>query len=178
MLIAGTRSMETRGRRAPLERMAPYRKSQRGMTLMEVMVASAIGLVVTSAMLLLMANTLGSGARTIEMTRLQQEMRAAMQMMTRDVRRASYTSEAILCFGNSDCSTDGTFANGLPGDITINNDNDCFIFEMDRDHDGDATVDAPGGFRWRNVSGIRNSDNTVRGRDVWRRRSVDERQSR
>lgn len=129
-------------------------RTQRGMTLIETMVALAIGLVVTLAMVAMMANTLGTGTRTIEMSHLQQEMRAAMQMVSRDVRRAAYNAEAIKCFGNFDCATDGTFPNGLTGDITLNADNDCFIFEMDRDHDGDPTDDSPGGFRLRTAGGI------------------------
>ena len=132
------RTVKTPGKGAPRERMAPCRKSQRGVV---------ISLIVTSAMVMLMANTLGTGTRTIEMTRLQQEIRAAMQMMTRDVRRANYNAEAILCFGNYDCGTDGTFVNGLPGDITISAGNDCFTFQLDRDHDGDSTTDDAGGFR-------------------------------
>jgi prepilin-type N-terminal cleavage/methylation domain-containing protein len=126
---------------------AAGRKRQRGMTLIETMVALVIGLIVAGAMLTMMANTLGTGTRTIEMARLQQEMRTVMQLVTRDVRRSAYNAEAIRCFGNIDCGSDGTFPNGLPGEITINAANNCFLFEMDRDHDGDPTDDAPGGFR-------------------------------
>lgn len=129
-------------------------RGQRGMTLIESMVAMAVGLVVAGAMIGLMANTLGSGTRTIEMARLQQEMRAAMQLITRDVRRSAYNAEAIRCFGNIDCANDGTFPNGLTGDIVISDANDCFLFEMDRDHDGDPTDDPPGGFRRVVVNGI------------------------
>jgi type II secretory pathway component PulJ len=124
---------------------APAR--QHGLSLIETMLALAIGLVVTGAMVAMMANTMGSGTRTIEMSRLQQEMRAAMQLITRDVRRSAYNAEAILCFGNLDCATDGTFPNGLTGDLLISSANDCVVFELDRDHDGDPTNDAPGGFR-------------------------------
>lgn len=120
---------------------------QQGISLIETMLALAIGLVVTGAMIAMMANTMGSGTRTIEMSRLQQEMRAAMQLITRDVRRSAYNAEAILCFGNLDCASDGTFPNGLAGDLQISNANDCLVFELDRDHDGDPTNDAPGGFR-------------------------------
>jgi type IV pilus assembly protein PilW len=123
------------------------RGQQRGIGLMETMIAMAVGLVVTAAMITLMANTMGSGTRTIEMSRLQQEMRAAMQLITRDVRRSAYNAEAILCFGNLDCGSDGTFAHGLAGDVVLSSDNDCVIFEMDRDHNGDPTDDPPGGFR-------------------------------
>jgi len=127
---------------------------QRGISLIESMVAMVVGLVVAGAMVGMMANTLGTGTRTIEMSRLQQELRTAMQLISRDVRRAAYNAEAIRCFGNIDCARDGTFPNGLPGDIALNASKDCFLFEMDRDHDGDPTDDPPGGFRLRSVNGI------------------------
>ena len=99
--------------------MTAGRRRQAGLSLMETMIAMAVGLVVTAAMISMMANTMGSGTRTIEMSRLQQDMRAAMQLITRDVRRSAYNAEAILCFGNLDCGADGTFPNGLAGDLVL-----------------------------------------------------------
>ncbi len=128
-------------------------QTQFGWTLIETMIALAVGLMITAAMIGMMANTLGTGTRTIEMSRLQQELRIVMQFVSRDVRRASYNAEAIRCFGNLDCATDSTFPNGLPGEITLNSANDCFIFEMDRNHDGDPTNDGSGGFRLLQVNG-------------------------
>jgi prepilin-type N-terminal cleavage/methylation domain-containing protein len=125
---------------------------QNGVTLMELLIAMAISLVVVAAMVALMANTLETGTRTIEMSRLTQEMRTTFQLMTRDVRRANYSAEAILCFGNVDCATDGTASPG--DDVTIDADNDCFYFQVDRDHDGDVTNDIYGGFKLGSVSGV------------------------
>lgn len=133
---------------------ARARRPQRGMTLIEAMIALVVGLMVSGAMLAMMANTLGTGTSTIEMTRLSQELRSVMQLVSRDVRRSSYNAEAIRCFSNIDCAADGTFPAGLPGDLTINDANDCVIFEMDRDHDGDPSSDAPGGFRRATLNGI------------------------
>ena len=124
------------------------------MTLIEAMVGVVVGLIVSGAMLAMMGNTLGTSTRTIEMARLSQELRSVLQLVTRDVRRSSYNAEAIRCFSNIDCGSDGTFANGLPGDITINETNDCLMFEMDRNHDGDPTNDPPGGFRLASIDGI------------------------
>jgi type IV pilus assembly protein PilW len=118
---------------------------QKGMSLMEVLVAMSISLVVTASMIALMSNTLGSTARIINMTKLSDDMRITMQMMTRDVRRSSYNANSMFCYANEDCGTDG--AATLAGDITINNSNDCFTFLMDRDHDGDSTENSAGGFR-------------------------------
>jgi len=118
---------------------------QKGMSLMEVLVAMSISLVVTASMIALMSNTLGSTARIINMTKLSDDLRITMQMMTRDVRRSSYNANSMFCYANEDCGADG--AATLAGDITINGSNDCFTFLTDRDHDGDSTENEAGGFR-------------------------------
>jgi type II secretory pathway component PulJ len=130
--------------------MINFRKQQAGATLMEVLVAMSISLVVTASMVALMANSLGSTTRIIKMTKLADDMRVAMQMMTRDVRRSSFNANAMLCYGNEDCGTDGTLT--VAGDINLvdidaDDVNDCFTFQMDRDFDGDSTENDAGGFR-------------------------------
>jgi type IV pilus assembly protein PilW len=123
---------------------------QLGLSLMEVLVAMSISLVVTASMVALMANSLGNTARIIKMTKLTDDMRTAMQMMSRDVRRSSYTATAVYCYGNPDCGSDSRVT--LAGPISFSEDNDCFTFLMDRDHNGHATDNDAGGFR-RGLSG-------------------------
>ncbi len=125
---------------------------QRGATLMEVLIAMSISLVVTAAMVALMANSLGTTGRIIKMTKLSDDMRTTMQMMSRDVRRTSYNSNSMFCYANRDCGSDG--AATLAADITINGSNDCFTFLTDRDHDGDSTENSAGGFRRVTTSGV------------------------
>jgi len=125
---------------------------QNGMSLMEVLIAMSVSVVVTASMVALMANTLGSTARIINMTKLADDLRTTMQMMTRDVRRTSYNANAMFCYANSDCGTDGSVT--LAGDITINAGIDCFTFLTDRDHDGDSTENDAGGFRRVVSSGV------------------------
>jgi len=122
---------------------------QQGAGLMEVLIAMSLSLVVTAAMIALMSNSLGSTARIIKMTKLTDDMRIAMQMMTRDVRRSSYNSNSMYCYANADCGTDG--AATLPGEILMTDgdgdgNNDCFTFLLDRDWD-DSTANVAGGFR-------------------------------
>ena len=112
---------------------------------MEAVVAMSISLVVTASMVALMANSLSNTSNIVNMTKLGDDLRVTMQMLTRDVRRASYNANAMLCYGNDDCFTDGSVT--LPGDVTINADNDCFTFLLDRDNDGDSTENEAGGFR-------------------------------
>lgn len=125
-------------------------KRQTGASLMEVMVAMSISLVVTASMIALMANSLRSTSRIIQMTKLSDDMRVALQMMSRDVRRSSYNANSMFCYANTDCADDGVIT--AAGDITmvdLDSDtvNDCFTFLLDRDYDGDSTEDNAGGFR-------------------------------
>ena len=119
-------------------------RKQTGATLMEVLVAMSISLVVTAAMIAMMANSLGTTARIVKMTKLTDDMRVALQMMSRDVRRSSYNANSMFCYSNEDCATDGAIT--AAADITISS-NTCFTFLTDRDHDGDSTEDDAGGFR-------------------------------
>lgn len=118
---------------------------QGGFSLMESVVSMSISLVVTAAMVALMSNSLGSTSRIVNMTKLSDDLRSTMQMLTRDVRRASYNASAYLCYGNEDCFSDGTLV--MAGDIVINKAENCFTFQLDRSHDGNSTNDAAGGFR-------------------------------
>ena len=65
---------------AGLRPLSGQARRQTGMTLIELMISIVISLIASLAMIVLMANTLGTGTRTIQMTRLTQEMRTAMQM--------------------------------------------------------------------------------------------------
>lgn len=127
-------------------------KWQKGASLMEVLVAMSISLVVTASMVALMANSLGNTARIIQMTKLSDDMRIALQMMTRDVRRSSYNANSMFCYANEDCASDGAVT--LPGDITISDSGNCFTFLTDRDHDGDSTENSAGGFRRVTAGGV------------------------
>ncbi len=128
-----------------------FKARQTGATMMEVLVSMSISLVVTAAMIALMSNSLGSTTRIIQMTKLADDMRVTMQMMTRDVRRSSYNANSMLCYANEDCDADGAIT--AAADITINGAT-CFTFLLDRDHDGDSTEDNAGGFRQVTVAGI------------------------
>jgi type II secretory pathway component PulJ len=117
-------------------------RRQAGVTLIEAMISLALSLIVTSAMVVLMANSMGTSTRIIHMSQLTDELRNAMSMMTRDVRRANYSANSIFCYGYSKCG----FAGGdavqagdiLPVDTDADGKNDCFTFSLDRNFDGDS----------------------------------------
>lgn len=107
------------------------RRHQQGFTLLELMVAGVISLIVTSGMVILMASTLGTGTQTIKMTQLSAEMRTAMQIMTRELRRANYHATYANCFGDTNCLVNGDVDEKIT-EININTDGDCFWFFYDR----------------------------------------------
>jgi type II secretory pathway component PulJ len=136
-------------------------KRQAGATLMETLVALALSLVVTSGMVILMSSTMGTSTRVIHMTQLSDELRSVMSMLTRDVRRANYSANALYCYGHSNC---GSTVAVQTSDINIV-DNDtvqCITFQLDRSYldnsggwnepDGNAGNDPKGGFRRREVT--------------------------
>ena len=126
---------------------------QAGASLMDVLVAMSISLVVTASMIAMMSNSLGTTARIVKMTKLTDDMRVAMQMMTRGVRRSSYNAMAKFCYANDDCGSD-TSGLTLAADIAINDTNSCFTFLTDRDHDGNSTEEEAGGFRHVTPGGV------------------------
>jgi len=117
---------------------------QAGATLLEAMISLALSLVVTTAMVALMVNSMGSATRITQMSQLTDELRNAMAMMTRDIRRANFSTNSIYCYANSDCGIDGSASQFA--DIAITG-NSCFVFGLDRNWDGDASNDGPGAFR-------------------------------
>ena len=137
--------------------MSKFRQS--GLTLIEMLVAMTISLVVALAMVGVMANALGRGTTTIEMSRLTAELRTALLLMTRDVRRANYHGNSFECFGNVSCRTDGSLENNAQNVIktilpVITADGPCFYYWLDRDSNGTVHNDSLAGFRRRVVNGV------------------------
>lgn len=75
-----------------LERPSPLARRQRarssGFTLIELMVALVLGLVVVGGVMAVFINTYQANAQNIKAVRLNEEMRAIVSMMSRDIRRA------------------------------------------------------------------------------------------
>ena len=75
---------------APQRRLQrrPRRVIQRGLSLVELMVGIAVGLFVVAAATTLVANQLGDNRRLLLETQVQQDLRSAMDIVTRQLRRA------------------------------------------------------------------------------------------
>jgi len=71
------------------------RRSQRGMSLVELMVGVAIGLIIVAAATVMAASQLTENRKLLLDTQLQQDMRATMDIITRDLRRAGHDRNVL-----------------------------------------------------------------------------------
>lgn len=69
------------------------RRRQTGLSIVELLVGVAIGLVITAAATLLMSGQLVENRRLLTETQLQQDLRAAADIMAREMRRAGGSNE-------------------------------------------------------------------------------------
>ena len=71
-------------------RQTPFGRRQAGLSIVELMVGMVVGLIVVGAALLMIASMTGESKSVILQARLSQDMRAAMDLIVRDIRRAGY----------------------------------------------------------------------------------------
>lgn len=74
-------------------------RQQGGLSLVEMMVGVAVGLIVVAGASLLMSTQLGENRRLLVETQLQQDMRASMDIITRELRRIGTQSESLALQG-------------------------------------------------------------------------------
>ncbi len=70
------------------------RQRQRGLSLVELMVGVAIGLIVVAAATMLVATQLADNRRLLLETQIQQDLRATADIIVREVRRSGYWARA------------------------------------------------------------------------------------
>lgn len=120
--------------------------AQRGMSLVELLVGVALGLFLVAGAATLFVNHLGNSRRLLLEARLNQDLRAAADMVTRDLRRAGYWGNALqgtVATGSSSTTVANPYATVTPGtgtitydfsrDTTENNTRDAnerFIFDL------------------------------------------------
>src|SRR5574338_1067969 len=124
--------------------------AQRGVSLIEMMIGLLVGAIVVSAVIAIYITTLRGGNNTLRTARLNQDLRAAMDVMVRDVRRAGYNGWTPA--GTVTLTTDNDFAKRVAGGLqtdlriyTLANTGDCILYTYDavfRDGNVSGTVDA------------------------------------
>jgi prepilin-type N-terminal cleavage/methylation domain-containing protein len=80
-------------------------RKARGFTLVEMMVALALGLLVVAAVLAFIFSLIRANSETVLSTRLNQEMRATMALISSDIRRARGLSDPIAAVGKGGAVT-------------------------------------------------------------------------
>lgn len=98
--------------------------AQRGFSLVELMVALIAGMIVSGAVLSFFLSSMKSNGEYVQSTRLTQELRNTLDLMTRDLQRAGYDQDALkyLALGSS---TPFTL-------ISLDVANSCVIYSYDK----------------------------------------------
>jgi prepilin-type N-terminal cleavage/methylation domain-containing protein len=95
-----------------------------GFSLVELMVALVAGLIVSSAVVAFMMSSFKSNAEYVQSTRLTQELRNSLDLVTRDVRRAGYNEKAMASLGTGSASPFSP--------MLVDTANKCIIYAYDR----------------------------------------------
>lgn len=93
---------------------------QRGLSLVELMVGVAVGLFVVAGATMAVANQLGDNRRLMLETQIQQDLRAAADLIAKDLRRSGYWGEAEKSVWHaSAASVDSNPYNTPPERVTL-----------------------------------------------------------
>lgn len=80
----------------PAMKLQVVRRRQRGLSLVELMVGITVGLFIVAAAAMMASGQLGDNRRLMLELQIQQELRSAVDLMNRDLRRASGWDQAGL----------------------------------------------------------------------------------
>lgn len=116
--------------------------TQRGETLIGLLVGLSVGLVVLAAGSAMLANHLRGHRMALQDSHLHHDLRSAMDWMARELRKTQYTAQAWKTRAPSVC--DDAFCSGWQ-DLRI--EGDWIDFSYDRDHNGKKDDDECMGFR-------------------------------
>lgn len=121
-------------------------KQQTGVTLIELLIGMLIGLIIVAAGISVFVTSVKGQADNIKLSRLNQDMRAMMDIMARDIRRAGFvTSDPAT---NLASLQDNPFF-GPTAELTVYNGGSCIVYAYNRndganmDTNGDGVTDEP-----------------------------------
>lgn len=120
------------------------RFASRGFSLVEMMVASLIGLIMLAGITYIFTNTVKTNTDALKSAHLHQELRAIMDIMIQDIRRSGYWSKAVCTIRSNilQPNTSASLCDGIAGQpnpfdvITINSENTCILYSYDATPNG------------------------------------------
>jgi type IV pilus assembly protein PilW len=118
----------------------------RGLSIMELMIGVTVGMIVVSGALMLFVRNLNGSRLLLNETRLNQDLRAAVDLVTRDLRRAGYWGNAIqgtIALG----ATSATTQNPYSAVSTVSTSEVTYEFSRDAAEDNSLAVNEQFGFR-------------------------------
>lgn len=133
-----------------LSRPLPTGRRQRGLSLVELMVGITVGMIVVAGASLLMVNQLDDNRRLTLEVQVQQDLRAAADLMLRDLRRAAYNSlaeQTIWAVG-----ADAPVTNGYRN-VTVSESKDSVTYSYSRTSPEDNVVEDSEKFGFKLASG-------------------------
>ncbi|OQK16827.1 hypothetical protein AU255_02680 [Methyloprofundus sedimenti] len=119
-------------------------KRQTGLTLVELLVGMLVGMIVMAGAISIFSNSFNSQSDNIQLTRLNQDLRAMMDIMERDIRRAGFvTSDPDNNFASLQANPFFDSATGgATTDIGIYNSGACIVYSYNSDNDSPPVVDS------------------------------------
>jgi type IV pilus assembly protein PilW len=108
-------------------------KKLAGLTFIELMIALALNAILMSALLTVFMANIEHYRKSLNISRLNQQLQNSLNLMANDIRRAGYWSNAANDIG-LDQNTNPFMASGA--DITTNVANNCILFAYDQNSNG------------------------------------------
>lgn len=115
-----------------------------GFTLVEMMLALVAGLIVSAAALSFFLSSMKSNGEYVQSTRLTQELRNTLDLMSRDLRRAGYDDDGLKYLGNTNVSPFTPMCLSTSGAPTVcvapDSVGDCIKYAYDRSYPNGGTT--------------------------------------
>lgn len=138
-----------------LNRTAMWRRASvvptRGLSLVELMVGVAVGLFLVSGVLAISASNLDKSRRMLADVRFNQDLRAALDLVTRDLRRAGFWGNAITgtqAIGATSATAQNPYA------ASSGSTEAGFSYRFSRDATENDSMDASEQFGFRVLDGV------------------------
>jgi len=110
--------------------MLVNKKHHHGFSLVELMIAMAVGLFLMGGIVSIFGASAKAQSESMQTARLQQELRASLSIMRTDIRRAGYWGNALPRLGANNPFTTATT------DINVLNGGACILYSYDLNKDG------------------------------------------